>query len=344
MAKWRTARKVATRFARRVAAPAASAVAQAVVNKLATRAVTSTASRLSASSAPLTGQFDYKTDYSKRRPSKKQRKRIHYRRKWQSRVIRTVRNGNVGSVHLVKNSSATLTSTAGVSNAVCYGLNTLNGTASDTFNTCNDMGEFIKEKDLTSWTNFNANSTVEYQESKLWVMHGTMEMTIRNTHATNDALIEAYYIRGKRPLPSSWNNPCDTYVRGFYRQGRAQDPDTGALYDASLTFDMIGVTPFQCAQFSKHYNIYKRQKFRIPPGNEINIVIHQPRMTVYSTGNTYNYATDRRFHGILFQQQGSPDGTTIAQATSVTYLSVRRYRAKFIPSNFVMDSKEVTDP
>jgi len=348
MARWRTGlRKFRVSFGTRTRRTLAGSVATAVANKLNARSATRTGTRTqtaSSGSAPLTGQFDYKTDYSKRRKTRRQKKRITYRRKWQRRVLKTVREGNVGSVHLLKNSTATLTTTAGSSNAVSYGLNTLNGTASDAFNTANDIGEFLKEKDSGSWNNYNSVTLTEYTPYKMYLMHATMEMTIRNTHATNDALIEAYYIRGTRPLPSVWNNPTDTYVRGFYRQPRAADPDTGFQYDNSLVFSDIGVTPFQNSIFSKHYNIYKRQKFRIPPGSEINIVIHQPRHTMFSTPDTYPYATDRRYHGILFQQQGSPDITTTAQATSVTYLSVRRYRAKFIANNVVTDSKETTDP
>jgi hypothetical protein len=171
-----------------------------------------------------------------------------------------------------------------------------------------------------------------------------MEMTIRNVGTENDAIIEAYFIRGTRPLESAWLSPTDCYGRGFYRQPRAEDPDTGATYDAPLSFKQIGVTPFQNQIFSRHYNIYKRQKFRLPPGNEINFVIHNGRPTAFATSDTYNYASDRRYHGVLFQQQGSPDASTTAQTTQVTYLSVRRYRCKFIPGNFVMGAYETTDP
>jgi len=346
MVKWQKRFNARRRvgFGPRSAASAVSAVARAVASRVSRSSTKTMTQRTSGSSAPLTGHYDYKTDYRKRRKTKFQKRKAKGRRKWSRRVLKVVRNGNVGTVHLVKRSFATLTTLDGTSNSLCYGLNTLNGTASDAFNTANDMGEFLKEKDAVAWNNYNSTSVTDYQEAKLWVMHGTMEMTIRNTHATADAIIEAYYIRGTRPLPSEWSNANDTYVRGFYRQGRAQDPDTGALYDAPLTFATVGVTPFQNATFSRHYNIYKRQKFLIPAGGEINVVIHSRRPSTYSTSNTYNYATDRRFHGVLFQQQGTPTAATMAEATSVTYLSVRRYRAKFIPGNFVTDAIETTDP
>lgn len=293
---------------------------------------------------PLTGQFDFKTDYAKRRKTSKQKKQSKKRRKWARSVIKVVRNANVGTTHIVKNSKATLSTAAGFSNAIGYGLYGLNGTAGDAFNTCNDIGEFIKEKDAAAWNNYNSTSLTIYQQSKLWVMHATMEMTIRNTDPNNDAIVEAYFIRGTRPLESAWLSPTDCYSRGLLRQSRAQDPDTGALYDQALDFKQIGVTPFQSQIFCRHFNIYKRQKFRIPPGNEVNFVIHSARPHGFATSDTYNFATDRRYHGIVFQQQGSPDASTTAQSTSVTYLSVRRYRAKFIPSNFVQGTFEVTDP
>ena len=142
-------------------------VAKAAIVGAAKTYATNRIQRFAQGPAPLTGQFDYKTDYSKRKKSKKQRKRNWKKRKWSRSVIKVVRNANVGTTHLVKNSKGTLTSSAGSSNSVAYGLNGLNGTALDTFNTCNDIAEFIKEKDAAIWDNFNSTAATYYQQLHL---------------------------------------------------------------------------------------------------------------------------------------------------------------------------------
>lgn len=297
--------------------------------------------------AVLTGQFDYKTDYRKRRLTPRKRKFIRRRARFNRRIINVVRNANTGAVHLVRNSLYKLTSGNNVSNIVCYGLNSLDGFGTgDANDTCNDIGEFLREKNPAGWAAWDVvgNTTPPY---KMYVMHGSMEMTLRNVGAY-DAIIEAYYIRGRRPVRNtvSSDTPGNVYKAGFIKQPTAQDPDTGNLYDGPLAFDTLGTTPFQSSLFCRHYRIYKRTKFRLPPGNEISMAIHV-RGNVFNVPGVKGYTTDRRFHGIFFQQQGSPivDVTNFKAAPAeVLYFSVRRYRAKFVENNIVSDAFEVTDP
>jgi hypothetical protein len=292
---------------------------------------------------PLTTQFDYKTDYRKRRVSKRKRFQLRRRRKWKRRIINVVRNSEVGTTHLVRNSLYSMTSANNVSNVVTFGLNGLDGFGTgDAQESCNDMAEFLKEKDPASWAAWNTNTTPSY---KMWVMHGTMEVTIRNI-GIYDAIIEAYYVRGKRPVNRTFaDSPGAVYKQGFTKQPTAQDPDTGAVYDGPLTFDTIGTTPFQSSAFTRFYKIYKRTKFRISPGTEISVAIHVGR-SMFTTSSVKGFTTDSRYHGILFQQQGSPvfDMTNLKAAPSnCLYLCVRRYRVKMIENNYVQDAFEVTD-
>lgn len=284
--------------------------------------------------SPLTGQYDYKTDYRKRRIPKRKRYIYKRRRRFTRRVMQIVNKGNTGSVHLVRRSLGVLTSLANTTAMAGYGLCGLDGGSSTQFNTCNDIAEFLKAKDATSWSNWNvqANTSINY---KLFVQHAVMDITIRNNGST-DAIIEVYYIRGRSVLPNSFSSPspADVYVDGFNRQAKAQDPDSGATYSFELAAATVGVTPFQCNWFCKNYLIYKRQKYRVPPANEVNFSIHT-RSRWFDVSNTKNRVTDGRYHGVLFQQYGSPNGTgstSIAEATSVNYLCVRRYTCRFIPN------------
>lgn len=284
-------------------------------------------------STPLTGQFDYKTDYRKRRIGRRRRRVIRRKRKWRRKVVNTVRNANVGSTHLIKRSIARLTSGSSLSNAVTYGLYGMNGTTTDDFNSTADIREFFREISETDWQ--NALNDQPSQHHKIYSMHATMEMTIRNT-GPNDVLIEAYFIRGTRRTQGG-TNPTALYADGFAKAALATDPNTGNSFDAKLAFSTVGTTPFQSPWFCRHYNIYKRQKFRIPPGNEVNMVIHDRKPRVFTMDNTRTASTDKSYHGILFQQQGSPFSTegsdNLALATEVTYLSVRRYRVKMFRDN-----------
>lgn len=336
----RAARKSAPVLARKGAGAIAAAVAQKMgAAKSVTRTVTQ-----SNNTGMMTAQFDAKTDYTKRRRTKRQRRRGRARWRRKRQLINTIRNANVGTTHIVRRSLCLLPTLAGVSDSVAFGLYGLNGTSGDTFNTTDDVGEIFDEMDPTSWANVSV-PTVDGQNHKIYAYHGTAEYTIRNTHASNDCIIEAYFIRGTRPLNVALApNPVNCYVAGFRKQAVAQDPNTGNTFEGPLAATQIGVTPFQSQLFCRHYRIYRRQKFRIEPGAEVSFVISDPRFRTFTMDQSRIYATDRNYHGVLFQQQGPPDATggvpDLAVPTSVTYLVTRRYRIKMMHDNLVKDSFE----
>lgn len=303
------------------------------------------AQNVTSGSAPLTGQFDYKTDYARRRKSKRQRRIGKRRFQRRRRLINTVRNSAVAPVHLVRRSLYEMSSIANASNAISFGMYGINGTSGDTFNTCDDVASIFKQMDEFSWNN-SFNPVVPTNNHKLWFLHATLEMTIRNT-GEQDALIEAYYIRGRQAINTAWGNPTFVYDQGFNRQNLAEGPArdqalNGATFERELVFSDIGVTPFQNSFFCKSYNIYKRQKFRIPPGGEINFVVGDRRGRSFNMAQCNRYATDSRYHGVLFQQQGSPDASSgvevAALPTAVTYLATRRYRFKMMRDAMTQDA------
>lgn len=324
------------RYARRAAGPAAGYGARRMV-KTAIRAAsnrTATATGPRSDSEPLTGQSDYKTDYRKRKLTPRRRRLVRKTVRWKRKVVRAVRDANTGSTHIVRRSLANLTSAGGLSNAIAYGVYGLNGTNNDDFNSTADIREILREINNTNALNANAASTVLASETdKVYCLHATLEMTLHNETATGaEALVEAYYIRGRRPTPPDFS-PASIYSDGFIKSGLASAPNYPAnTFDNRLAFSQIGVTPFQCPWFTQHFQIYKRQKFRIVPGQEINMVIQSGPAT-FRNNQVMQHSTDRRYHGILFQQQGSP--STVATPTpaipsQITYMAVRRYRLKMM--------------
>lgn len=286
-------------------------------------------------SAPLTGQFDYKTDYSKRRLTRRRRRVVKRKRKWRRKVVNTVRNANVGSTHIVRRSLFNNISLESQSNAVTYGMYGLNGTTNDTDNSTADMREIFREISETDWASTDTGSAGQLH--KIYSMHATMEITIRNVGAF-EALLEAYYIRGSRRTRLG-TNPTNFYAEGFAKAEIASDPNTGNTFDSKLAFTTVGTTPFQSPLFCQNFNIYKRQKFKIPAGGEINMVIHNPKSKVFRMDYTKSASTDRSYHGILFQHQGSP-GLNLAEtafvnarSSSLLFFAVRRYRIKMFRDN-----------
>lgn len=292
-------------------------------------------------SAPLTGQYDYKVDYRKRKLTKGKRRFFKRKRKWRARIVNTVRNADVGSTHVVRRSLAALTTATQLSDSCCFGMYGLNGTSSDGLNGTADMREIFREISESDWA---ATQTVgATQHHRIYSMHATMECTIRN-EGTNDALIEAYHIRGTRTAQSG-TNPVQIYSLAFQKANLAQDPNTGNSFDQKLEYTQVGITPFQAPLFCRYYRIYKRTKFRIPPGNEVNFVVHDRRPRNIRQEFAFQRSTDHNYSGILFQQQGSPSASgapTFALATNVVYSVVRRYRLKMFRDNLPKTALDVS--
>lgn len=305
-------------------------------------------------STPLTGQYDYKTDYRKKRLTRRTKRLVKKRRKWKKKIVNTVRSANVGTTHVVRRSLALLNSATNESNAVCYGLYGLNGTSNDDFNSTADVREIYREVSNSDFIDAN-NLSAQTQNHELYFIHATMELTIRN-NGPNDALLEAYFIRGQKRSAVN-TSPTGIYAGAFAKAAIAFDPNqnptlvnptapiAGQTFDRKLVFSDIGVTPFQAPFFCQHYKIYKRTKFRITPGQEVNFVIHEKKPRTFFMNTTATASTDKRYHGILFQQQGSPnavDPPTNALPTTCTYLAVRRYRLKMFRDNLSKTAFDVS--
>lgn len=296
---------------------------------------TSRSAPQSSSSAPITGHYDFKTDYRKRKLTWKKKRLFRYRRRWRKRVLKTVREGTIGSAHFVRRSFAPdLQTSAGLSRSVSWMLYGLNGTNDPNLNTTNDVGQSTYEVSPTDWSNWTSTS-LSAVDHKIHAYHGTMEVSIVNTGG-NDAWVEVYYIRARNRQDSDWGSPNNVYNTGFLKQGPTIEPDTENQVGAQLTPTELGVTPFQNALFCRMFNIYKRQKFRVPGnGGEISFVTHDRRPRTYSLSSVKPFAWDRGTSGILVQWQGVALGSVGAEAatpaapTTLAFNVTRRYRFKF---------------
>lgn len=334
-------RQVARRMmgvSRRYAGPSMSYAAGAIARRAAFRfgkSFTRTMTTNNDNGGPITAQRDFKTDYRKRRVSRRGRRVMRRRRKWTRRVLRTVREATIGSQHIVRRtfipSSTTL---AGTSSAIAFGMNSLNGYVGNaSYPSNNDFGQIMYEAvGNTTWANWE-NSALVSHDLKIHNMHSTMEMTINNV-GEKDAIVEVYYIRSRKRVETSWSDPANIYRAGFRKQDAAQNPDTDDgvpnTIGAELADSDLGVTPFQCALFCRTFTIYKRQKYIIPAGDEVSFTMTDSRPQVYTLGNTKPYCLDKRYRGVLMQFFGKPSLVPDTPADSVTlaFQSTRRYRIK----------------
>lgn len=293
------------------------------------------------SSAPLTGHYDYKTDYRKRRLTRRRRRVFRRRRRWRNRIVRTVRESTIGSSHILRRSFyPDVTSPNGSSASVAWTMYGLNGTNNPNQNTNNDIGQTMYEMDSPSWTDWES-STLSAENHRLHALHGTMEVTIVNT-GTQDALVEVYHIRARRRVESSMQNPNHLYNIGFNKQGPTYEPDGTGQVGAELTPTELGVTPFQNSLFCRHFNIYQRQKFRIPVGGEVSFVKTDRRRRTYTLGGVKPFAWDRNTSGVLVQFQGVAAGGGVpnpAVEARLTFSVIRRYRFKFTRDDLPTDGR-----
>lgn len=325
----------------------AMALARRAVNAARSRMGRSTQSTAqSSSSAPLTSHFDYKTDYVKRRMTRRRRRIIRRRRKWSRRVVRAVRESTLGSAHIIRRSFAPdQFSSDGLSNSVSWTMYGLNGQNNPNLNTTNDIGQSMFEAAGTDWTNWTSTSLASVNH-KIHAYHGTMECTIVNAGGT-DALVEVYYIRARSREDEAWQSPNHVYNVGFLKQKETREPDTGLQVGTPLTPTELGVTPFQNALFCRKFNIYKRQKFRIPGnGGEVSFILHDRKPRTYTMSGVRQYAWDRGTSGILVQWQGVAQGGTFGEVspspalpTVMSFNITRRYRFKFARDDTPTDGR-----
>lgn len=290
-------------------------------------------------SAPLTGHQDFKTDYRKRRLSKRKRRVFARRRKWARKVVNTVRNATVGSTHVVRRSHTNAGTLVNQTGNLSFGMYGLNGNPNPD-GPCNDIGVFMQDAvGPTKWSQWESASLTSV-DNKIHSLHATMEFTMHNL-STVDIIAEVYYIRARKRINGIYWNPSYIYNMGFLKQEKALDPDEGTSPGfAELASTDVGVTPFQNALFCRHFKIFKRQKYRVPVGGEVSFTMTDRRRRIFTMANTKPFALGPEYSGVLVQWQGVPDVLDQAPATSnIVFTTQRRYRFKLQANDEVRDTR-----
>lgn len=330
-------KRTGTSFKRLIKSAAGAATRQGL-KYAASRTRTATTTQQRTSSAPLTGEHDFKTDYVKKRPSRKARRQQQKKRSWAKSVIKTVREANVGSSHVIRRSfQGSISSAVDTSQSFSYMMYGLNGDNNTSINTNNDIGATLFAAAGAAWTNWNtlASPSIDH---KLYSHHSSLEFNMVNT-GTSDAWVEVYYIRARKRTEAAWLSPNYVFNQGFLKQSISGDPDTGTPIGTELVPTELGVTPFQNALFCRNFLITKRQKYRVPVAGEISFVLNDRRPRSFSIQSTKPYAWDRSTTGIFVQFYGVSTNLNAAAATQVATTCTRRYRMKFIENDNATDAR-----
>jgi len=300
---------------------------------------------------PLTNQRDFKVDYVRRRPN---RRKLRRRRRWAARVTRQIHLSQHGRQQVLRQYVQQWTSAAGETEAHSLQLYGSDGTLSGP-DECADLREFFRESNQAEWDN-GVNPLVDTNSTtRLRFVSANMEITIRNVLTgddANDVIVTAYHWRARRDLPGSASpDPRSAYELGLIKTGVIVDPDNPTNpWDQRLEVTDPGSTPFHSSFFCRHFVILKRTKYRIPPGDEINIMLKDNRMRTIPLHRAIQRTTlGGHTQGILFEYMGTPGllggvTPTLSTQSQLVVTAFRRYSFYLQPGRRSGNSLETTDP
>jgi len=297
---------------------------------------------------PLTLQRDFKVDYVRRRPN---RFKLRRNRRWAARVTRQVHLSQHGRQQVLRQYVSNWTAIEGQTEAHSLQLYGSDGTTTGA-DECADLREFFRESNEDEW-DFATNPLVDTNStSRMRFVSANMEITLRNTGG-NDVIVTAYNWRCRRDLPgSAAPNIREAYNLGLQKTGVIVDPDNPTRpWDQKLEITDAGSTPFHSSFFCRHFIITKRTKYRIVPGDEVNIMVRDTRMrTIPIHRAIQRTALAGHTQGILFEYMGTPGFSEVTETPVITtdanlvVAAYRRYSFYLQPGRRSGNSLETTDP
>lgn len=339
----RSLRRSFTRGVRAIRPHVAAAVATRF-GQSATRTMTQTTKN---GGGPLTNQRDFKVDYVRRRPN---RRKLRRRRRWAARVTRQIHLSQHGRQQVLRQYLQQWTSLAGETETHSLQLYGSDGTTTGADESA-DLREFFRESNDTEWDQALNPLTDTNSTTRMRFVSANMEVTIRNVGSENDVIVTAYQWRARRDMPNAVGNPRAAYELGLLKTGVITDPDNPTNpWDTKLQLTDPGSTPFHSSFFCRHFVILKRTKYRIPPGDEINIMLKDTRMRTIPLHRAIGRTTlGGHSQGILFEYMGTPGllggvTPTLATSSQLVVTAFRRYSFFLQPGRRSGNSLETTDP
>ena len=352
--------RVMSRIAARQATRFARYVARRVTNRSTNRAKPRAA--VAATDNPLTTQHDFKVDYRRRRRTRQLRRRIKRAKRFTRNVVDSYVRATESKKKVAKLAMFTRTAAADTSNYFGCLLHTADGVFTGD-NPQADWREFFIEgsaENRQGWDDYlNTSIGPVYphisRRSRAFRCHSSnMELTIRNTGAKS-ALVTVYRVVCKRSFQAGGESIERLYEYGFKYSGRITEVDQPVeagqpwgMWDFQMTPGQLTSTPFQSFMFTKHFNIYRRTKYQLAPGEEINLALKSNRPKTVSMSRTRGYSVVAGLtHGYFVDFQGVPEFDGVSTNTASAQLSVQkmvRYVLTPMPEKRPATSFDVQDP
>lgn len=360
----------------RIAARQASRLIRTAIRNRATRRsqprqTQNNARAASAGDNPLTTQHDFKVDYRRRRRTRKLRRRVKNGKRFTRNVVNAYVRTMQSPKQVAKLAQFTRSCLANTSAYFSVMLHTADGQY-DTDNPQADWREWFIEgspQNRRGWDELHLPNApplypfVSERGRAIRCNSASMEVTIRNTGA-HPAILSVYRIVCRRDWPFVGQDAESIYEQGFKYSGRVTEIDqpveAGAPYgmwDSQMTPGQLTSTPFQSYLFTRIFQIYRRTKYQLSPGEEINLTLktNRPRI-VYMDKVRGRSVAARLTHGYFIDFQGCPqyfdvnfpeeppDYVSRSAPAQLTIQKMVRYSLTMMPGKRPSTSYDTTDP
>lgn len=319
-------------------------------------------SAVSATDNPLTTQHDFKVDYRRRKRTRRLRRRIRRGKKFIRRVVNSYLRATESPKHVVKLAQFTRIAPEGQSRYFACMLHSADGTNSGD-NPQADWREFFREgspENVQGWESVGdmlaqpVYPAVSRRGRAIRSNSASMELTFRNTGETS-AILSVYRIVCKKDWQYPTHGVEDMYGYGFRYAGRVtehdqpvEDTTTHGQWDLQMQPTELTSTPFQSFMFTRHFTIYRRTKYQLAPGEEINLLVKSNRPRVIYMDQVRGKSVVRGLtHGFFVDFQGVPTYNGTTTSTSSAQISVQkmsRYSLTMMPEKRPATSYDLPDP
>ena len=318
---------------------------------------------------PLTTQHDFKVDYRRRRRTRRLRRRINRAKRFTKNVVNAYVRTMQSPKQVAKLAQFTRATQANFSNYFAVMLHTADGQYTGA-NPQADWREWFIEgsaQNRAGWDELSdPNALPQYpfvseRGRSIRCNSASMEVTIRNT-GTTPAMLSVYRIVCRRDWPFVGQTVESIYEQGYRYAGRVTEHDQPVeegipapygMWDFQMQPEQLTSTPFQSYLFTRIFQIYRRTKYQLSPGEEINLnlksnrprIVHMEKARGKSVvrGLTHGYFVD--FQGVPEYVETSPGVfETRSSAAQLTVQKMVRYSLTMMPGKRPATSYDTTDP
>lgn len=259
----------------------------------------------SATSAPVTNQYDVKNMYTRRRRRRRGgRRKFRRARRFAQSVQRVIQRqmGLKVQTFVANFADAPTSTTQGFKGFMLGG-------AAGLANVSNDL---------------NVIYTLEYTTpasvvtSVLSFKSMVMDIEVVNTHATVTIVVDAYYVYVKHHVQESGFGSLD---QAFATSVAQMGLITGGT---PLNPNQPGVTPWDASDFGSAYTIYRKQRLVLSPGQVASFLLKSNRVMNIEGNNVVNMFQLKGQKGLLFVYSGVSTGAGVP-ASSIGFNTSRSY-------------------